>query len=147
MGLGLFLFLYLCLICVNPRSSVVSSRTALYLISMLLLLYLKKYRHYLFTDRYLNGVPEDSRLSKANTSLVQKFTPEVLEKAKKLNVIAQKRGQKLSQLALAWLLHNEAVTTILIGASRPSQIEENVKALDNLTFTEDELKEIESILK
>lgn len=114
---------------------------------MLLLLYLKKYRHYLFTDRYLNGVPEDSRLSKANTSLVQKFTPEVLEKAKKLNVIAQKRGQKLSQLALAWLLHNEAVTTILIGASRPSQIEENVKALDNLTFTEDELKEIESILK
>ena len=99
------------------------------------------------TDRYLNGVPEDSRLSKANTSLVQKFTAEVLEKAKKLNVIAQKRGQKLSQLALAWLLHNEAVTTILIGASRPSQIEENVKALDNLTFTEDELKEIESILK
>lgn len=99
------------------------------------------------TDRYLNGVPEDSRLSKANTSLVQKFTPEVLEKAKKLNVIARKRGQKLSQLALAWLLHNEAVTTILIGASRPSQIEENVKALDNLTFTEAELKEIESILK
>ncbi|MBR1404559.1 MAG: aldo/keto reductase [Treponema sp.] len=99
------------------------------------------------TDRYLNGVPEDSRLAKGKTSIVQKFNPEVLEKAKKLNVIAERRGQKLSQMAIAWLLHNEAVTTVLIGASRPSQIEENVKSLENLSFTQEELSEIEAILR
>ncbi|WP_407427740.1 aldo/keto reductase, partial [Treponema sp.] len=99
------------------------------------------------TDRYLNGVPEDSRLAKGKTSIVQKFNPDVLEKAKKLNVIAGRRGQKLSQLAIAWLLKNEAVTTVLIGASRPSQIEENVKSLENLSFTQEELNEIEAILK
>ena len=99
------------------------------------------------TDRYLNGVPEDSRLAKGKTSIVQKFNPEVLEKAKKLNVIAERRGQKLSQMAIAWLLHNEAVTTVLIGASRPSQIEENVKSLENLSFAQEELSEIEAILK
>ncbi|MBQ7159564.1 MAG: aldo/keto reductase, partial [Treponema sp.] len=82
----------------------------------------------LLTDRYLNGIPEDSRLAQGNTSLRQKFNEDLLEKAKKLNVIAQKRGQKLSQMALAWLLKNGAVTTVLIGASRPSQIVENVKA-------------------
>ena len=99
------------------------------------------------TDRYLNGVPEDSRLAKGNTSIVQNFNPEILEKAKKLNEIAKRRGQKLSQLAMSWLLHNEAVTTVLIGASRPSQIEENVKSLENLSFTTDELNEIEAVLK
>ena len=99
------------------------------------------------TDRYLNGVPEDSRLAKGNTSIVQNFNPEILEKAKKLNEIAKRRGQKLSQLAISWLLHNEAVTTVLIGASRPSQIEENVKSLENLSFTTDELNEIEAVLK
>ena len=99
------------------------------------------------TDRYLNGIPEDSRLAKGKTSIVQKFNPEVLEKAKKLNQIAQKRGQKLSQMAISWLLHNQAVTTVLIGASRPSQIEENVKAIENLEFSAEELSAIESILK
>ncbi len=101
----------------------------------------------LLTDRYLNEIPSDSRLSKANTSLAQKFSPELLEKAKKLNEVAKKRGQKLSQLALSWLLHNEAVTTVLIGASRPSQIEENVKAINNISFASEELSEIESIIK
>lgn len=99
------------------------------------------------TDRYLNGIPEDSRLAKGKTSIVQKFNPEVLEKAKKLNVIAERRGQKLSQMAIAWLLHNDAVTTVLIGASRPSQIEENVKALERLDFSNEELAEIDSILR
>ena len=99
------------------------------------------------TDRYLNGIPEGSRLAIGKTSLVQKINPEIVEKAKKLNQIAQRRNQKLSQMALAWLLHNEAVTTVLIGASRPSQIEENVHALDNLAFTEGELAEIENVLK
>ena len=101
----------------------------------------------LLTDRYLNGIPEDSRLAQGNTSLRQKFNEDLLEKAKKLNVIAQKRGQKLSQMALAWLLKNEAVTTVLIGASRPSQIVENVKAIENLSFTAEELAEIESVLR
>jgi L-glyceraldehyde 3-phosphate reductase len=100
----------------------------------------------LLTDRYLTGIPEDSRLAKGKTSIVQKFNQNLLEKAKKLNVIAQSRGQKLSQMAISWLLHNEAVTTVLIGASRPSQIEENVGALDKLSFTETELDEIEKIL-
>ena len=99
------------------------------------------------TDRYLNGIPEDSRLAKGKTSIVQKFNPDVLEKAKKLNEIAVRRGQKLSQMAIAWLLHNEAVTTVLIGASRPSQIEENVKTIENLAFSNEELSEIEGILK
>lgn len=101
----------------------------------------------LLTDRYLNGIPDDSRLAKANTSLVTRFSQDKLEKAKKLNLIAEKRGQKLSQMAIAWLLHNEAVTTVLIGASRPSQIEENVKSLENLDFSPEELAEIEAILK
>ena len=71
----------------------------------------------------------------------------MLEKAKKLNVIAERRGQKLSQMAIAWLLQNDAVTTVLIGASRPSQIEENVRALEHLDFTNEELSEIESVLR
>lgn len=99
------------------------------------------------TDRYLNGIPKDSRLSKANTSLVQKYNEDVLEKARRLNEIAVRRGQKLSQMAIAWLLHNEAVTTVLIGASKPSQIEENVGAIEKLSFSEEELNEIEEILK
>lgn len=101
----------------------------------------------LLTDRYLNGIPQDSRLAKGNTSLVKNFNENQLEKAKKLNEIALKRNQKLSQMAIAWLLRNDAVTTVLIGASKVSQIEENVKALENLSFTEDEIKCIDAILK
>ncbi len=101
----------------------------------------------LLTDRYLSGIPADSRLAKGNTSLVNNFNDNQLEKAKKLNVIARNRNQKLSQMAIAWLLKNEAVTTVLIGASKVSQIEENVKALDNLSFSEDEINSIEAILR
>ncbi|WP_191018287.1 aldo/keto reductase [Treponema zioleckii] len=101
----------------------------------------------LLTDRYLSGIPADSRLAKGNTSLVNNFNEHQLEKAKKLNEIARNRNQKLSQMAIAWLLNNKAVTTVLIGASKVSQIEENVKALENLSFSEDEIKSIDAIIR
>ncbi|WP_294428934.1 aldo/keto reductase [uncultured Treponema sp.] len=101
----------------------------------------------LLTDKYLNGIPEDSRLAKGKTSIVKNFNEGVVEKAGRLNVIAERRGQKLSQMAIAWLLHNDAVSTVLIGASRPSQIEENVRALERLDFSNEELAEIDSILR
>lgn len=102
----------------------------------------------LLTTKYLNGIPEDSRAAKL-TGYLQKdaITPEVIEKVKKLNEIAKERGQTLAQMALAWVLREGKVTSALIGASRASQIVENVKALDNLSFTEEELAEIDRILK
>lgn len=102
----------------------------------------------LLTTKYLNGIPEDSRAAKS-TGYLQKdaITPEVIEKVKKLNEIAKERGQTLAQMALAWVLREGKVTSALIGASSASQIVENVKALDNLSFTEEELAEIDRILK
>ena len=70
----------------------------------------------------------------------------MLDKLRRLNEVAQKRGQKLSQLALSWILSNEAVTTVLIGASRPEQIIENVKCIEKIEFSSDEKAEIEWIL-
>lgn len=99
------------------------------------------------TERYLHGIPEDSRIGKGNTWIASQFTEEMLQKLNALNDLAQTRGQKLSQMAIAWLLNNKAVTTVLVGASRPSQIEDNVKALEKLDFSEDELAKIENILK
>ena len=96
----------------------------------------------LLTSRYLDGVPEDSRYYKANTGLKQKLTQEMKVRLIELNFLAQKRGQTLSQMAIAWLLRDKAITSVIIGASRPEQVEENVKALENLQFTAQELKEI-----
>ena len=73
-------------------------------------------------------------------------TEELIEKSRKLNVIAAERGQSLAQMALAWDLRDSRMTSVIIGASRVSQIEENVKAIENLTFTEEELKSIDDIL-
>ena len=101
----------------------------------------------LLTDRYLNGVPADSRVGKGNTWVGSMLTEKTVAKLNKLNDIARERGQSLSQMAIAWLLNNPAVTTVLCGASRPSQIENNVKALQNLDFTAEELNNIETILK
>lgn len=102
----------------------------------------------LLTSRYLNGIPQDSRASKPHGFLKSdNITQEVLEKINKLNEIAKERGQTLAQMSLAWVLKNERVTSVLIGASKVSQIEENVKALDNLKFSEDELKRIDDIVK
>jgi len=100
----------------------------------------------LLSDRYLNGIPEDSRVGKGATWIANELTPARLEQIKALNEIAATRSQTLSQMALAWILHNEAITTVLCGASRPEQIINNVKALDNLDFSEDEINKIENVL-
>ena len=100
----------------------------------------------LLTDRYLKGIPEDSRVGKGNTWIGDLLTDKMVNKLNRLNDIAEKRGQKLSQMAIAWILHNSAITTVLIGASRPEQIIDNVKALEMLDFTEKELDEINKIL-
>jgi L-glyceraldehyde 3-phosphate reductase len=101
----------------------------------------------LLTDRYLKGIPEDSRAGKKGTFLKREnITEEVIQKVKKLNNLAKKRGQSLAQMAIAWVLRKPAVTSALIGASKASQIEDAVSALDNLKFSENELKSIDKIL-
>ena len=102
----------------------------------------------LLTDRYLTGIPEDSRAAKSTGFLKKEHvTDEVLNRVRKLNDLAAKRGQSLSQMALAWVLREEKVTSVLIGASKVSQIEENIKTLNNLEFTAEELTLIDEILK
>ncbi len=98
------------------------------------------------TGRYLNGIPENSRIGKGNTWLREQLTEEMLNQLRALNAIAQERGQTLSQMALAWILRNPAVTTVLIGASSPEQIEENAGCIRNLDFTQQEIDQIEKIL-
>lgn len=101
----------------------------------------------LLTDRYLEGIPEDSRAAKEHGFLKkEKITDEVLTKVRKLNDIAKERGQTLAQMALAWVLRGGRVTSVLVGASKVSQIEENVKAIENLEFSDEELAKIEAIL-
>lgn len=101
----------------------------------------------ILTSKYFNGIPADSRAASASVFLQpDAVTPEKVEKAKKLNVIAEQRGQSLSQMALAWCMRIKPVSSILIGASRLSQIEENVKMMEHTAFTADELAEIDRIL-
>jgi L-glyceraldehyde 3-phosphate reductase len=99
------------------------------------------------TDKYLNGLPEDSRAAKAHGFLRREdITPEKLDKVRRLNDLAQKRGQTLAQLALAWVLRHTSVTSALVGASRVQQIEDAVMALKTLKFSPEELQVIEDIL-
>ena len=101
----------------------------------------------ILTGKYLNGIPADSRAAHDPRYLKPSaITEEKLAKVRALNEIAQNRGQALSQMALAWVLRDEVVTSALIGASRPSQILENVKALEAPQFTQEELAKIEAIL-
>lgn len=100
----------------------------------------------LLTGKYINGVPKDSRVGRGNSWVGSMLTEETVAKIKKLNEIAERRGQKLSQMALAWVLHNKAVATVLIGASRAEQIVENVACIEHLEFTDAEVKEIEDVL-
>lgn len=100
----------------------------------------------LLTGKYLNGVPEDSRVGRGNARVGSMLTEETVAKIRKLNEIAERRGQKLSQMALAWVLQNKAVATVLIGASRPEQIVENAACIERLDFTEAEKKEIDDVL-
>lgn len=101
----------------------------------------------MLTDRYLKGIPKDSRIGKGNTWLNQQLTTERRIQIIKLNELAKNRGQKLSQMAVSWLLRNDKITSVLVGASKPEQILENVEAVHRTTFSEDELNEIEKILK
>lgn len=100
----------------------------------------------LLTDRYLHGIPADSRAAGQSIFLsAENITEEKLAKISALNDLAQERGQSLAQMALAWVL--QRTTTVLIGASRLSQIEDNVKVIENLAFSQDELESIDKILK
>ncbi|WP_282939195.1 L-glyceraldehyde 3-phosphate reductase [Paenibacillus sp. RC67] len=102
----------------------------------------------ILTDRYLNGIPQDSRAAGSSVFLKpEELTDEVLGKVRRLDELAKQRGQKLSQMAIAWVLRGGRVTTALIGASKVSQIEDAVAGLSNLAFSEEELTTIENILK
>ena len=101
----------------------------------------------LLTDKYLKGIPADSRAARPEGFLkVNQVTPEIVEKIRKLNVIAAEREQTLAQMALAWLLKDPRVTSVLIGASRVMQLEDSLRCLDNLEFSKIELASIEGIL-
>ncbi|HVX27457.1 MAG TPA: L-glyceraldehyde 3-phosphate reductase [Parafilimonas sp.] len=102
----------------------------------------------LLTDRYLKGIPEDSRAAKPSGFLqTSEITEEKISKIKKLNQLAQHRNQSLAQMALAWLLKDKRVTSVLIGASSVDQLSNNLAALNNIHFSADELSAIEEILK
>lgn len=98
------------------------------------------------SDRYLNGIPENSRAAKGRFLTKENITPELLTKLNALNAIAQNRGQTLAQMALSWVLREDKVTTVLIGASSSKQIIENIGFIDNLNFSTEELEQIEKIL-
>lgn len=100
------------------------------------------------TDRYINGIPEDSRIKKDGRYLkADVLTYEKLSQIKALNELAEERGQSLAQMALSWVLKDGVVTSVLIGASKPEQIIDNIKALDCVEFTAEELKKIDEICK
>lgn len=100
----------------------------------------------MLTNRYLNGIPADSRIMTDGRFLKQSaVTPECLEQIRKLNEIAKERGQTLAEMALAWVLKDGIVTSVLIGASKSSQILDNIKAINNTDFSSDELKKIDEI--
>lgn len=99
----------------------------------------------ILTDRYLHGIPEGSRASRGK-ALNDRITPEVVEKVKRLNALATERGQSLAQMALAWLLKDSSVTSVIIGSSSVGQIRDSLGSLNNLNFTPEELAEINHIL-
>lgn len=100
----------------------------------------------LLTNRYLNGIPADSRIATDGRYLKESaITPEKLEKIKALSKIAERRGQTLAEMALAWVMKEGVVTSVLIGASKPSQILDNIKAIQNTSFSAEELEEIDEL--
>jgi L-glyceraldehyde 3-phosphate reductase len=102
----------------------------------------------LLTNKYLHGIPEDSRAAKSTGFLQEgQVTEQRVNQARQLNDIASQRGQTLAQMALAWLLKDHRVTSVLIGASRAEQLADSLKCLDNIEFSKEELDKIESILK
>jgi L-glyceraldehyde 3-phosphate reductase len=102
----------------------------------------------MLTNKYLHGIPEDSRAAKASGFLqTSQITPERLEEIRQLNELAKQRGQSLAQMALSWILKDPRVTSVLIGASKPEQLADSLKCLDNIVFSKEELEKIETILK
>ena len=102
----------------------------------------------LLTNRYLNGIPEDSRIAKTHNPFLNEkdINEQKINTIKQLNEVASERNQSLAQMALAWVLRNKEVTSVIIGASKVSQIEDNVATINNLTFADEELQRIEEIL-
>ena len=100
----------------------------------------------MLTDKYLKGIPKNSRAGNDSIFLNAETVQSNIEKIQNLNTIAQKRGQKLSQMAIAWLLRKPQITSVLVGASSSIQLKENVKALNNLVFNHEELKLIDGII-
>lgn len=103
----------------------------------------------LLTNKYLNGIPAESRVGRglSNGAITQEnISPEVLDRIKQLNDVAVKRGQSLAQMAIAWLMKDSRVTSVLIGASSVKQLDDNLAAMNNLAFNENELLQIEQIL-
>ena len=98
----------------------------------------------LLTARYLNGIPADSRMAKEHFLKSSMLTPELLAKIRALDCIARRRGQTLAQMALAWCLKDDRVTSVLVGASSVKQLDDDFRALENITFTDEELREIDS---
>jgi len=101
----------------------------------------------LLTDRYFNGIPSDSRAAVDFFLKKNDITENILNKIKRLNEVAQRRGQKMSQLALSWILRDSRITSVLIGASKPEQVTDAIGSLANLNFSNEELQEIDEILK
>jgi L-glyceraldehyde 3-phosphate reductase len=101
----------------------------------------------MLTNRYLKGIPENSRAAKAVFLKSSDITEERLQQISQLNEIAKQRNQSLAQMALAWLLKDKRITTVLIGASSVAQLDDNLACLENLSFSSGELNEIETILK
>ena len=100
----------------------------------------------LLTDKYLNGVPDNSRATKAPGLLTdQDLSEKTVEVVRQLNDIAAQRGQSLAQMAIAWILRWPQITSVLIGASRPDQVTENCKAVQNLEFSTEELSQIDRL--
>lgn len=100
----------------------------------------------MLSDKYLNGIPENSRAAQSHGFLQKnQITSEVIEKIKALNSLAAQRGQTLAQMALAWCLHHQNVNSVIIGTSSVQQLRDNIKALDNVIFTEEELTMINTL--
>lgn len=101
----------------------------------------------LLTNKYLHGIPEDSRAAKAHGALQQEqISPETIIQLQGLNALAQERGQSLAQMALSWILKDQRITSVLVGASKPAQLADSLKCLDKLDFSTSELQQIEDIL-
>ncbi|MGN0660094.1 MAG: aldo/keto reductase, partial [Oscillospiraceae bacterium] len=98
------------------------------------------------TDKYLGGISDAPNAGRGKSYLIEQLTPQMIAKLNKLNGVAKERGQKLSQMALSWILRNGKITTVLMGASTPEQIAENVQAVSKTKFSDEETELIEAIL-